>query len=157
MRGTWEADIDPMTWKAICRRGGCHQSGKKAGGVSYDWNTDFSEPFFEPLALPWSELYNNKLTLLLHAYVNILTSQLRAFSSSMETSITSIFGRNYRHAQAVFDKVPHLENQIREKVSNALNSSQEKAREINRTIKGLVVKNIIPVYDKCSVETGELG
>ena len=72
MRGTWEADIDPMTWKAIRRRGRCHQSGKKARGVSYDLNTDFSEPFLETLA--WSELYNDRLTLLPYVYKDILIS-----------------------------------------------------------------------------------
>ena len=151
-----EADITPMAWKAICRRRGCYQSKKKAGSASYDWNTDFSEPFLQHLALPWNALFNRELSNKLHDYSHNLTRDLRVFSASMESSVASICGRNYQPMKGVFEGIPHIENRLLQRVADTLESTQAKAQEINRKIKRLIVEQMSPVYEKCIQETGEL-
>ena len=151
-----EADITPMAWKAICRRRGCYQSKKKAGRASYDWNTDFSELFLRLVALPWNSLFIRELSHMLHGYSHTLTRDLRVFSASMEASVVSICGRNYQPVDEVFKEVPGVESKIRDRVLLAFESTQMKAQDISRKIKGLIVQQMSPVYEKCIRETGEL-
>jgi hypothetical protein len=146
-------DISPMTWKAICKRGGSFRNKKK---VPYDWNEAFSEPFLSPLAVPWNFVFSTKMTEL-HAYFSVKAIEsLGEFVRNLKASIAPICGPSYKPLQDILAQVPYLEDQIRTKVAESLKMSKDSAQAIHYDIGPIVQEGMQSVYDACLAEKGRL-
>ncbi len=146
-------EISPMTWKAICKRGGTFRNSKK---VRYDWNEAFSEVFLSPLTLYWSSVLHNKMTELHTVYSTKLIESLGNFVQNLRLSIAPICGPSYKPFQDILAQVPYLEDQIRMKVLESLKLSKENAQAIHHDIKPLIKGRLQPVYKACLAESGKL-
>lgn len=146
-------DISPMTWKAICKRGGSFRNSKK---VKYDWNEAFSELFLSPLALLWNFVLHNKMAELHAAFSGKVIGSLGNFVQNLRVSIAPICGPSYKPLQDILAQVPYLEDQIRTKVAESLKFSRDHAQAIHHEIEPLVEEHLKPVYEACLAESGEL-
>ncbi len=142
-------EIAPATWRAICKRNGTFKNTKR---INYDWNEAFAEIYLQPLALAWSRVLSSAMTNIHKAYLATIIASLRIFSYSLAASIA---GPSFKAMKGILGQLPSLEDQIKGKVTQSQRNGQTRGREIHTSIKGLIMKHMLPVYRSCALQVGE--
>jgi len=151
---TISAGIACGTWQAISRRsGGAYTTSRKAGNVPHHWNEDFALIFMDTLALSWKNVFQTRLPNYHQRFSSDITKALEEFKVSFSKSISDVCG-TYPSAENILDKIPLMEDNIREAVAELLKRRQEVADVAQGTIRGSIRAEMKPLYDEFSQESG---